>query len=72
MNRNGLKIGEFSRLCRVTVRALSVRTPVAAMGKDFDIIGKALIPVDGYVQNVPQSHRTYLSEPDQAPYGKNK
>ena len=39
---------------------------------DFDIIGKALIPVDGYVQNVPQSHRTYLSEPDQAPYGKNK
>ena len=22
MNRNGLKIGEFSRLCRVTVRAL--------------------------------------------------
>ena len=39
---------------------------------DFDIIGKALIPVDGYVQNVPQSHRTYLSESDQAPYGKNK
>ena len=38
----------------------------------FDIIAKALIPVDGYVQNVPQSHRTYLSEPDQAPYGKNK
>ena len=39
---------------------------------DFNLIGEALIPVDGYVQNVPQSHRTYLSEPDQAPYGKNK
>ena len=44
MNRNGLKIGEFSRLCRVTVRALSVRTPVAAMGKDFDIIKFKQIP----------------------------
>ena len=39
---------------------------------DFDIIGKALIPVDGYAQDVTQSHRTYLSEPEQAPYGKNK
>ena len=39
---------------------------------DFDIIGKALIPVDGYAQDVTQSHLTYLSEPDQAPYGKNK
>ena len=39
---------------------------------DFDIIGKALRPVDGYAQDVTQSHRTYLSEPEQAPYGKNK
>ena len=39
---------------------------------DFDIIGKALIPVDGFAQDVTQSHRTYLSEPEQAPYGKNK
>ena len=39
---------------------------------DFDIIGKALIPVDGYAQDVTQSHCTYLSEPEQAPYGKNK
>ena len=36
---------------------------------DFDIIGNALIPVDGYGQNAHQSHRTYLSEPEQAPYG---
>ena len=39
---------------------------------DFNIIGEALIPVDGYAQNAPQSSRTYLSEPEQAPYGKNK
>ena len=39
---------------------------------DFDIIGEALIPVDGYKQNIPQSSCTYLSEPEQAPYGKNK
>ena len=39
---------------------------------DFDIIGKALIPVDGYAQDVTQSHRTYLSEREQSPYGKNK
>ena len=39
---------------------------------DFDIIGEALIPVDGYVQNVPQSPRTYLSEPEQTPYGSKK
>ena len=39
---------------------------------DFDIIGEALIPVDGYAQNVPQSPRTYLSEPEQAPYGSEK
>ncbi len=37
---------------------------------DFDIIGAALIPVDGYAQNVPQSSRTDLSEPEQASYGK--
>ena len=39
---------------------------------DFDIIGAALIPVDGYAQNVPQSPRSYLSESEQAPYGKKK
>ena len=39
---------------------------------DFDIIGKALIPVDGYSQSTTRSHRTYLSEPEQAPYGKQK
>jgi hypothetical protein len=39
---------------------------------DFDIIGKALIPVDCYNPNIPQSQHTYLSEPEQAPYGKNK
>ena len=39
---------------------------------DFDIRGEALIPVDEYKQNLPQSSRTYLSEPEQAPYGKNK
>ena len=39
---------------------------------DLDIIGKALIPVDGYAQDVTQSHRTYLSEPEQAPYGEKK
>ena len=39
---------------------------------DFDIISEALIPVDGYNQNIPQSSRTYRSEPEQAPYGKNK
>ena len=27
MNRNGLKIGEFSRLCRVTIRTM--RSPIA-------------------------------------------
>ena len=37
---------------------------------DFDIIGAALIPVDGYAQNVPQSSRTDLSEPEQVSYGK--
>ena len=37
---------------------------------DFDIIGAALIPVDGYAQNVSQSSRTDLSEPEQASYGK--
>ena len=31
---------------------------------DFNIIGEALIPVDGYAQNAPQSSRTYLSEPE--------
>lgn len=39
---------------------------------DFNIIGEALIPVDGYVRNISQSPCTYLSEPEPAPYGKNK
>ena len=39
---------------------------------DFDIIREDLIPVDGYNQNIPQSSRTYLSEPEQAPYGRKK
>ena len=36
---------------------------------DFNIIGEALIPVDGYDQDVPNSPRTYLSEPEQSSYG---
>ena len=39
---------------------------------DFDIIGEALIPVDGYARNISQSPCAYLSEPEQAQYGKNK
>ena len=30
------------------------------------------IPLTVFAANVPQSPRTYLSEPEQAPYGKNK
>ena len=37
---------------------------------DFNIIGEALIPVDGYARNISQSPCAYLSEPEQAPYGK--
>ena len=39
---------------------------------DFNIIGEALIPVDGYARNISQSPCAYLSEPEQAQYGKNK
>ena len=39
---------------------------------DFNIIGEALIPVDGYVRNISESPCAYLSEPEPAPYGKNK
>ena len=39
---------------------------------DFDIIGDALIPVNGYNQGVPSCHQAYLSEPEQAPYGNEK
>ncbi len=40
---------------------------------DFDIIGEALIPVDGYCQNNSFSvNRTYLSESEPSPYGNNK
>ena len=38
----------------------------------FDIIGEALTPVDGYVQDTQSSRHTYLSESDQAPYGDKK
>lgn len=36
---------------------------------DFDIIGKALMPVDGYVQNMSPSRHVYLSDSEPAPYG---
>ena len=40
---------------------------------DFDIIGEALIPVDGYCQNNSFSiNRTYLSESESSPYGNKK
>ena len=39
---------------------------------DFNIIGEALIPVDGYARNISQSPYAYLSEPEQAQYGKRK
>ena len=39
---------------------------------DFNIIGEALIPIDGYAQSVSQSPRTYLSESEPTLYGKNK
>ena len=39
----------------------------------FDIIGEALIPVDGYCQNNSFSvNRTYLSESEPSPYGNKK
>ena len=36
---------------------------------DIDIIGKALIPVDGYSQSTSPSRHVYLSDSDPAPYG---
>lgn len=39
---------------------------------DFDIIGEALIPVEGYSQSPVNSLSTYLSEPEQAPYSSKK
>ena len=40
---------------------------------DFNIIGEALIPVDGYCQNNSFSvNRTYLSESEPSPYGNKK
>ena len=39
---------------------------------DIDIIGKALIPVDGYSQNTSLSRHVYLSDSEPAPYGSNK
>ena len=36
---------------------------------DIDIIGKALIPVDGYSQNTSLSRHVYLSDSEPAPYG---
>ena len=36
---------------------------------DFDIIGKALIPVDGYNQIASPSRHVYLSDSEPAPYG---
>ena len=38
----------------------------------FDIIGEALTPVDGYVQDTQSSRHPYLSESEQAPYGDKK
>ena len=39
---------------------------------DIDIIGKALIPVDGYSQSASPSRHVYLSDSEPAPYGSNK
>lgn len=39
---------------------------------DIDIIGKALIPVDGYMQNESAVRHVYLSDSEPAPYGSNK
>ena len=36
---------------------------------DFDIIGNALIPVDGYSQSTLPSRKVYLSDSEPAPYG---
>lgn len=39
---------------------------------DFDIIGNALIPVDGYNKNASPSRHVYLSDSELAPYGDKK
>ena len=39
---------------------------------DFDIIGKALIPVDGYNQIASPSRHVYLSDSEPASYGDKK
>ena len=39
---------------------------------DFDIIGNALIPVDGYSQSTLPSRNVYLSDSESAPYGEKK
>ena len=36
---------------------------------DFDIIGEALLSVDGYCQGCSVERRAYLSDGDSAPYG---
>ena len=39
---------------------------------DFDIIGNALIPVDGYSQNSLTARNIYLSDSEHPPYGDKK
>lgn len=39
---------------------------------DFDIIGNALTPVSDYDTGMSSFRHTYLSEPEQAPYGEKK
>ena len=39
---------------------------------DIDIIGKALVPVDGYSQNVTPARYTYLSDSEPVPYSDKK
>ena len=39
---------------------------------DFDIIGEALTPVNGYNYGGASCRITYLSEPEQDPYVKDK
>ena len=39
---------------------------------DIDIIGKALIPVDGYSQNSLTARNIYLSDSEHPPYGDKK
>lgn len=39
---------------------------------DFNIIGDAIIPVNGYVQDAVVGRRAYLSDSESAPYGEAK